>query len=218
MLAARNEAEDARKVAEDANAAKSNFLAVITHEIRTPMNAVVSSLNFLRRTPLNDEQKGPPRHAGKRVGRSAGPAQRRARPVAHRSWQDAPRTRLRKPGRDAEKPGIAVPAPGPRKGPDFARRHRARSAGHGRHRSAAPAPDPVQPVSNAVKFTEHGLISLRVKALDGCLVFEVEDQGIGIAEGRPRTHLSSFEQAEAATTRRYGGTGLGLAISRRLAG
>eukprot|EP01042_Synura_sphagnicola_P035772 gene35772-45794_t len=54
---ASHEAQTAREAAEDANAAKSNFLAVITHEIRTPMNAVASSVKLLKATPLNETQK-----------------------------------------------------------------------------------------------------------------------------------------------------------------
>lgn len=73
-------------------------------------------------------------------------------------------------------------------------------------------------VSNAVKFTSQGTIWLRVRKLkDGMLGFDVEDQGIGIESDQIERIFSSFEQGELATTRRYGGTGLGLAISRKLA-
>ncbi|MBC7206277.1 MAG: response regulator, partial [Methyloversatilis sp.] len=77
-------------------------------------------------------------------------------------------------------------------------------------------------LSNAVKFTEHGSITLRVKVLaeqpaEVMLRFEVEDTGIGIAPKKQAQLFEAFEQAEAATTRKYGGTGLGLVISRRLA-
>ena len=76
---------------------------------------------------------------------------------------------------------------------------------------------------NALKFTEHGSVTLRALLLDEraqgevLVRFEVIDSGIGIApEIMPRL-FSAFEQADSSTTRRYGGTGLGLAISRRLA-
>jgi len=76
-------------------------------------------------------------------------------------------------------------------------------------------------VSNAVKFTEKGSITLRIRLEsedpDSMLVrFEVEDTGIGIAVEAQERLFNAFEQAETSTTRRFGGTGLGLAISRRL--
>ncbi len=217
MLAARNEAEGARKVAEDANAAKSNFLAVITHEIRTPMNAVVSSLNFLRRTPLNDEQKA---HLDM-LESASDVLLGLLNDVLDLSRIEAGKMHLER---------ASVNLAEMLKSLELLFQPQVREKGLALRVVIAPevpamvVTDPLRLrqilfnlVSNAVKFTEHGLISLRVKALDGCLVFEVEDQGIGIAEDDLERIFSSFEQAEAATTRRYGGTGLGLAISRRLA-
>ncbi|MES2740904.1 MAG: response regulator [Pseudomonadota bacterium] len=76
-------------------------------------------------------------------------------------------------------------------------------------------------VSNAIKFTERGEVSVLVELLarDGaCAVlrFRVRDSGIGIDAEQVTRLFSAFTQADASTTRRYGGTGLGLAISRRL--
>jgi signal transduction histidine kinase len=75
---------------------------------------------------------------------------------------------------------------------------------------------------NAVKFTEHGLITLRVRDAgsnpeSAYLRFEVEDQGIGIDTNDQRRLFSAFEQVDSSSTRRHGGTGLGLAISKHLA-
>ena len=77
-------------------------------------------------------------------------------------------------------------------------------------------------VTNAVKFTDQGKITLRVINLnetDDCamLRFEVTDTGIGIAPEAMRRLFSTFEQADNSMTRKYGGTGLGLAITRHLA-
>jgi CheY-like chemotaxis protein len=76
-------------------------------------------------------------------------------------------------------------------------------------------------VSNAIKFTDTGGITIGLKVLDESsnnirIRFEVADTGIGIAEDKLGTIFESFKQAEADTTRKYGGTGLGLAISKRL--
>jgi signal transduction histidine kinase len=77
-------------------------------------------------------------------------------------------------------------------------------------------------MSNAVKFTAHGTITLRTILLaveaDELLVrFEVQDSGIGVAPTLLESLFKPFEQGESSTTRQYGGTGLGLAITRSLA-
>ncbi|MDP3502192.1 MAG: response regulator [Myxococcales bacterium] len=71
-------------------------------------------------------------------------------------------------------------------------------------------------VSNAVKFTETGGVKLEARLVDGALLFQVTDTGVGItAEVLPRL-FSAFEQGDPSSTRRHGGTGLGLALSRQL--
>ncbi|AWH45733.1 response regulator [Stenotrophomonas sp. ZAC14A_NAIMI4_1] len=73
-------------------------------------------------------------------------------------------------------------------------------------------------LANALKFTEHGKVSLHVRAAgNGRIRFEVCDSGIGIARDQLQVIFEAFRQADGSTRRRYGGTGLGLSISRDLA-
>ena len=79
-------------------------------------------------------------------------------------------------------------------------------------------------LSNATKFTDHGLIKLTINLVSWTvapnvlgLEFQIEDSGIGIAPDNLDKLFQSFTQADASTTREYGGTGLGLSISKQFA-
>ncbi len=75
-------------------------------------------------------------------------------------------------------------------------------------------------VNNAIKFTDHGSVTLKVTAekidSDQIIRFDVIDTGIGIEKEKIDTIFESFSQADNSTTRKYGGTGLGLAITKKL--
>ena len=71
-------------------------------------------------------------------------------------------------------------------------------------------------LSNALKFTERGGVSLDVRRAGTRLAFEVKDTGIGIAADQHQAIFEAFRQADGTTSRKYGGTGLGLSISRDL--
>ena len=72
-------------------------------------------------------------------------------------------------------------------------------------------------VSNALKFTESGEVSLVVRGVADHIEFVVRDTGIGIASDQQETVFEAFRQADGTSNRRFGGTGLGLSISRNLA-
>jgi len=69
-------------------------------------------------------------------------------------------------------------------------------------------------LSNAAKFTRQGTIELAVSRTDGGFAFSVRDEGIGMTEEQKSRLFQAFMQADSSTTRNYGGTGLGLAITQ----
>lgn len=71
-------------------------------------------------------------------------------------------------------------------------------------------------ISNAVKFSESGDVSVEIAHRDGQLSFHVADAGVGIAQDRIQEVFGRFVQADASTTRRFGGSGLGLSICKEL--
>jgi two-component system, sensor histidine kinase len=219
--AVKDDALKARRVAEQALSAKSNFLASVSHEIRTPMNAVVSSVHLLRRTGLSKTQSdylnlldqasdvllGLVNDVLDLSKIEAGKMKIEDRPINLNDMLDALRD-------------MWLP--------------QARAKGLELETTIAADLEPVilsdalrlkqilfNLLSNAVKFTDKGTISIRLR-LDRTndqevCCFEVEDQGIGIAPEKLDAIFLGFEQGDASTTRRYGGTGLGLTISQRIA-
>ncbi|MCK5720628.1 MAG: DUF3369 domain-containing protein [Thiomargarita sp.] len=71
-------------------------------------------------------------------------------------------------------------------------------------------------ISNAIKFTENGTISIEVTSDDKCINFYIIDNGIGITDKQKQRLFKPFMQGDSSTTRRYGGTGLGLTITQKL--
>jgi two-component system sensor histidine kinase TorS len=212
---------EARKRAESADRAKSEFLAMMSHEIRTPMNGVLGMLRSLGRDGLTPRQQRQLRAAHA----SGEGLMTILNDILDYSKIEAGTAALAKvtfsPGilmRDiavlmapsAQEKGVAMRLDVPAALPA------AVVGDMGKLRQIL-----FNLVSNAVKFTDHGEVRLLVSVTGAKdtpeLTFTVSDTGKGIADGAQDRVFGVFEQEDAQTARHYGGTGLGLAICKRFA-
>lgn len=215
------ELEHERDRAEAASRAKGEFVANMSHELRTPMNAVLGMAHLLSLTELKDEQKRyleMIRDSGRSLlgimndilDFSKVEAGRMELDFGHFLLCDvlgavATIMSVNAGDKDIELAiGIDPDVP---------------------HRLCGDAMRLQQVLvnlaSNAIKFTEHGEVSVLVELLardsgHATLQVRVRDTGIGIAAAHRELLFSPFTQGDSSTTRRFGGTGLGLAISRHL--
>lgn len=210
-------AEQERQRAEQSEKFKQQFLANMTHEIRTPMNAIIGLTNILAEKNPTPEQLG---HL-KIIQKSSANLLNIINDILDLSKIEAGKIDLEKIEFSIRDVLDSVEQTFKYK---IQEKNLAFKIDYDKSIPPVMIGDPTRLtqilmnlVSNAIKFTEKGTISINVIKEGNRIHFTVSDTGIGMTWEQIGMIFEPFKQADASTTRKYGGTGLGLYISQQLA-
>jgi len=218
---AQSKAESATKIAVDAVKAKQQFLSNMSHEIRTPMNAIIGFTKVLLKTGLSAKQK----EYLTAIKMSGDSLIVLINDILDLAKVDAGKMRFEQ---TPFKMATSVSAMLHVFETKIQEKNLQLIKKYDNKIPKVLVGDPVRLhqiilnlVSNAVKFTTKGKITVSVRLLNEdeeiiTIEFAVSDTGIGIAEAKIEHIFENFQQATSETARLYGGTGLGLAIAKQL--